>query len=255
MIQIKALNETGIKAFHQLIDQRRTGKDSPINTILLEQSNLESTHFKGEIDPNRIFKDRYEIAEYLTPILKEFDDHSEEYGLENRDKYGKSAGLWSWFALVYFDQLVKPSNKGHEHYVFRPHKGLENYRHSVFTPFKTYRRWKKDSRVFFGTKIDTMGQIWESALSRDYLMSSSTAVRLMIKLYSDPSNQCIAKPKASSQPSKDILKSGKPSSAGYGSVERFSTVFKRLKLTYHVQSLTPDALLDLMGNEFKQWVE
>ena len=74
-------------------------------------------------------------------------------------------------------------------------------------------------------------------------------------LYSDPSNDGIAKPKASSQPSKTILKNGKPSGAGYGSVERFSRVFQRLKLTYHVQRLSPDALLDLMGNEFKQWVE
>jgi len=255
MTKIKALNETGIKAFHQLIDKRRAGKDSPINEILSNQSNLEATHFTGEIDPERIFKDRYELAVYLSSILKEFDDHTEDYGLENRDKYGKSAGLWSWFALVYFDQLVKPSNKGHEHYVFRPHKGLENYRHSIFTPFKTYKRWQKDSRVFFGSKIDTMGQIWESALSRDYLMSSSTAVRLMIYLYSDLENHGIAKSGASSQPSKAILKNGKPSGAGYGSVERFSTVFKRLKLTYHVQSLSPEDLLELMGSEFKQWVE
>ena len=51
------------------------------------------------------------------------------------------------------------------------------------------------------------------------------------------------------------LKSKKRSNAGYGSIERFAKVWQRLKLTYHVQNLEQNELLDLFGKEFKQWVE
>lgn len=255
MIQIQALNENGIKAFRQLIEDRKSGKEHSINQILSNQSNLERTIFNGQIDPNRIFEDRFDLAAYLSSILQEYGDNKEEYGIENRNEFGKSAGLWSWIALVYFDQLSTKIPKDSANYIFSPQLGFRNFRHSVFTPFDLYKRWGADSRMFISDDIQVMGQIWESALSRHYLMSCAPAVRLMIKLYSDHSNNGIAKPKASSQPSRNILKNGKPSGAGYGSVERFSRVFQRLKLTYHVQNLSPDALLDLMGKEFKQWVE
>ena len=255
MTKIKALNETGLKAFQKLIEDRKSGKESPINEILSNQANLEVTHFNGQIDPGLIFKDRYELAAYLVKILEEYGDHRDEYGLANKNEFGKSAGLWSWIALVYFDQLSTKIPKNIENYLLSPHLGFRSYRHSVFVPFELYARWKEDSRMFISNDIQVMGQVWESTISRDYLMSCSTAVRLMINLYSDPLNFGIAKTGVSSQPSKAILKNGKPSGAGYGSVERFSTVFKRLKLTYHVQSLSPEDLLDLMGNEFKQWTE
>jgi len=253
MAKIRALNKTGIKLFHKLIDARRDGKDFPVSDILPHAQYYEVTPFRTEIDLELKFEDRYELAAYLAGVLEEYDDNKNQYGLANRDAYGKSAGLWSWLALVYFNQLIdnKP-NERHEYYVFVPHLGLRYYRHSVFTPFELYKRWKEDSRMFISKKNHIWGQVSESALSRDFLMSSAPAVRLMNMLYSDPNNDGAAKSGASSKPSKAILKSGKPSGAGYGSVERFAIVFKRLRLTYHVQSLTPESLLELMGDEFKK---
>ena len=254
MIKIKALNKTGIELFHNLIETRRDGGVFEVNDILSDPANFDKTPFKSEIDPSLNFKDRYELAKYLASTLSEFDDYQNEYGSTDKDEYGKSAGLWSWLALVYFDQLspLKPSRA--EHYIYSPHL-FESYRHSVFIPFKLYKRFKENSRVFINNKIDTFGQIAESTLSRDYLMNSAPAVKLISQLYGDPDNDGIAKAGASSQPSDKILTSGKFSRAGYGGIERFVRVIQRLKLTYHVQSLTTEALLDLMGNEFKQWVE
>ena len=253
MIKIRALNKSGIDKFHELINVRRAGKDYGINQILSNPSYHESTPFKSEIDPKLKFEDRLELAKYLVDILKEFDHYEDEYGIVNKDEYGNTAGLWSWLALVYFDQLFKPG-KENQRYVYMPHIRT-NYRHSVFTTFKTYKRFKEDSRVFFSSKIDTWGQMAESALSRDYLMNSEVAVKLINKLYADPENNGIAKSGASTKPSSLILKSGKLSKAGYGGIERFVRIIQRLKLTYHIQSLSSEEILDLMGNEFKKWVE
>jgi len=254
MTKIRALNKSGIDKFHELIDFRRAGKDYGINQILSNPSYHESTPFKSEIDPKLKFEDRIELAKYLVGSLKEFGEHEDEYGLVNKDEYGKSAGLWSWFALVYFEQLFKPSNTDHQHYVLMPHT-FRRYKHSVFTTFKTYKRFKDDARVFFSSEIDTWGQMAESTLSRDYLMNSEVAVKLINRLYADPENKGVAKKGASSQPSTKILKSGKLSKAGYGGIERFPRIIQRLKLTYHIQSLGSEEILDLMGNEFKKWVE
>ena len=110
MMKIKALSKTGIELFHNLIETRRDGGDFEVNDILSDPANLDKTPFKSEIDPNLNFKDRYELAKYLASTLSEFDDYQNEYGSPDKDEYGKSAGLWSWLALVYFDQLspLKP---------------------------------------------------------------------------------------------------------------------------------------------------
>ena len=254
--EIKALNENGIKLFHNLINARRAGKDFPVSEILSNSHNYVATPFKTEIELDREFKDRYEMAQYLNGVLEEYDDNIRDYGKENQSEDGLSAGLWSWFALVYFDQLTeKKPNKEHEHYIFAPDLGQRFYRHCVFTPFDIYKRWGEVSRVFISEKITVMGQVWESALSRNFIKVSSPAMRLIHKLYADPENKNIAKSGASSQPSKKILKTGKPSKAGHGGIERFANVFDRLRLTYHVQSLDEDSLLELMGDEFNKWIE
>jgi len=258
--KIKALNSFGIEEFHNFIAQRMKGeKDLSIDTVLSNQKNFDETPFKGEIDLDKKFNDRYDLAIYLHETLKEFDNNRFEYGRENLDPNGCSVGLWSWFALVYFDQLydydAKTSVSDHVHFIFAPHLGQRWYRHSVFTPFYLFERWGERSRFFISGEISKYGQVIESTISRNYLMTSTVAIELMNFLYSDPENSGIVKQFASSQPNNSILKSKKRSNAGYGSIERFAKVWQRLKLTYHVQNLEQNELLDLFGKEFKQWVE
>ena len=89
-------------------------------------------------------------------------------------------------------------------------------------------------------------------------MSSKIAREMMAKIYADPNNQGLPKKDSLSQTAKkdeQILPSGKISMRGHGGIQRFSQVFNSLKYTHHVQQLNTDKLLDLMGVEFKKWVD
>lgn len=264
--QIMALNKLGIDKFHELIEDRIKGNTNfSVDGIVSNSDYVDLTPFKTVIDLDKKFEDRYHLAKYLyETLVNEYSENRGEYGMDNRDEHGKSVGLWSWFALVYFEQLYEYSSKGnavrdHAHFVFAPHEGYRWYRHSVFTSFYLVENYPKLARVFISSKISTHGQIIESAVSRNYLMSSKVVTELLYKLYADTNNNGVAKEKASSQPEtnklRQLKKNGKAKMQGYGGIERFTKVIQRLKLTYHVQDLDSDTLLDLMGDEFRQWVD
>ena len=102
-----------------------------------------------------------------------------------------------------------------------------------------------------------MGNGIEQAISRPKLMSNKVARELMTILYSDPNNNGIAKQNSLSttaKKEKQILKNGKASRSGYGGIARFSSVFQQIRLTSFVHNMSPNKLLEMMGDEFKKWV-
>ena len=87
-------------------------------------------------------------------------------------------------------------------------------------------------------------------------MSNRVARELMTILYADPNNNGIAKKNTLSttaKKEKQIKKNGKASKRGYGGIARFSSAFKKIRLTCYVHSISPEMLLEIMGDEFKQW--
>ena len=259
-IQIKALNKDGIEEFREFIKNRINGNtDISIDDILLNNDYVEETPFK-EIDREKKYKDRYDLAEYLYRILvNDYSDNRSKYGRENVDEYGKSVGLWSWFALVYFDQLYDPNNKKLKdpvHFIFAPYDGQRWYRHSVHTAFYLLHDFPKIARVLISTDVAVHGGLIESVLSRDFIMKSDVAMQLVNEIYSDPetgSYKAKSSNRIPADKTKWLTKSGKANEMGHGGIERFTKIFQRLKLTHHVQSLDSDMALDLMGDEFKMF--
>ena len=247
---IMSLNEDGLNAFRELIKNRRQGIVSSIREIAFDKKFINQTSFKTEISLDKKFTDRYDIAVYLNRVMHY--DYS-----DNKDSYDQDIGLWSWLALVYFDQICGDTIRAEANYIYNTHS-QRSYRHCIFGPYYLFDRYGEYSRLHISGNIDEMGNGIEQAISRDYLMSNRVARELMTLIYADPNNKGIARKNSLSQiatKEKQILKNGKASSQGFGGIARFSRVFQKIRLTCYVHNISSEMLLELMGDEFKQWVE
>ena len=247
---IMSLNEDGLNAFRELIKNRRQGIVSSIRDIAFDNKFINQTSFTTEISLDKKFTDRYDIARYLNSVmLYEYSD--------NKDSYDQDIGLWSWLALVYFDQISGEIIRAEDNYVLNTHS-QRWYRHCIFGPYYLFERYEEHSRLYISGNITQMGNGIEQAISRGFLMSNRVARELMRMIYADPNNNGIAKKNSLSTTAtkeKQILKNGKASMRGYGGIARFSSVFKKIRLTCYVHSISPKMLLEMMGDEFKQWVD
>ena len=249
LTNIMSLNEEGLNAFRELLNKRKNNVLSPVEQIAFDKEFISKTSFKAKIDLDKKFKDRYDIAKYLKNIM-----HNEY--IINKDQYDQDIGLWSWIALVYFDQISK-TIRHQDNYIYNTHP-QRWYRHCIFGPYYLFERYGDHSRLYISGNITEMGNGIEQAISRGFLMSNRVARELMTILYADPNNNGIAKKNTLSttaKKEKQILKNGKASRRGYGGIARFSTVFKQIRLTCYVHSISPGMLLEMMGGEFKQWVD
>jgi len=246
MTNVNSLNDEGIECFTELIAARSSGIPSlDVSDLLGDLTLVEKTGFTGQIDLDKVFVNRFEMAKYIHSVI----------GSEYTDMYDQDIGLWSWFALVYFEQLIPAKGPNDKvHYIFVPTEAQRWYRHAVYTYFNLYMNYKDDAKLFISENITEMGNMIELLISRQYLMRSSAARKLMRTLYADPITG-FAKVGCKTNPRKKnfYTKSGRLSTSGYGGIDRFCRIFHRLKLTYQVDNLDPDVFLDMMGDEFKKW--
>ena len=250
LTNILSLNEEGLNAFRGLLSNRKKNKIlSPVEEIAFDKKFTSETSFKAKIDLDKKFKDRYDIAKYLNNIM-----HNEF--IANKDQYEQDIGLWSWIALVYFDQISEVI-RANDNYILNTHP-QRWYRHCIFGPYYLFERYGDHSRLYISGNITEMGNGIEQAISRNFLMSNKVARELMTILYADPNNNGIAKKdtlSTTAKKAKQILKNGKASKRGYGGIARFSSVFKQIRLTCYVHTISPSMLLEMMGDEFKKWVD
>tara|TARA_Y100000588_G_scaffold394294_1_gene513997 strand:- start:2216 stop:3034 length:819 start_codon:yes stop_codon:yes gene_type:complete len=253
---IRRFNKIGLDQFKVIIERRRRGENVDVdNTLLLSQQTTTQVDPTIDIDYSRTFGDRLECAEYIWKLLEEKWENEWEHDV----------GLWTWFAALYFEQFSPTPKKTNrqEHYILSigewgagSIKPLA-YRHCVWGPVLTLRNPKLkhlSEFIILGTKgkgrgMHEMGDAVEQTLSTGKIIRSTTALKTIEELYVDKKNRT-AKKGFASAPKLKKLKGGGYSKVGAGGIRRLHLVFSRLKLTYNVELLDSDEVLDLCGPEF-----
>ena len=243
-LTIRRLNELGISEFRAFIS---SGGGGAIPTgLLTDEVYSEPTSFSGLLDKDKVFKTRLDFAEYVWATLEEDWDASYEH----------DSGFWSWIALAYLNQFIGKDGKLREahHYIFDPRYNVA-HRHCAATPVNLVRDHGIDrARVFLSDKIESMGDMVEQCVSRQYMMRSPVLVDVIYKLYRDPESGK-AKSGSASKPAKKKNKTGKWSKAGAGSIRRLAIEVRRLLLTYNVEAMSADEVIGLLGDEYDKFRE
>lgn len=251
---ISALTSDGLKILWDYIDEyKRCKKDGlplpifPRNHLLQNLSRVIDASI--QLSDGEKFADRYQFAVYV----------NRKIGSKWNDTFLNDVGLWSWLAVLYWDQFTAKGVSRQEHYIpmignyhGRLARERIDYRQCTRTPLMLVRRFGKKAEFFMGGKsMAVMGDIIEQTLSRQDIFGNSRFIETIISHFSDSNGHPVAG--ATSIPAKKKLKTGKWSQAGRGGIRRLVHAYlPRMKLTYNVYALDPNEIIKLAGSEFKR---
>lgn len=232
MTRLRTLTADGVAAFEEYLVSPSRPVDPPHH--LLEDSRFSERFADVEV-PVRRFTSKLDLARTIDSTIRE----------ELRHALAGNTGIWSWLALLYFDQLA-PIQEGRRvvksvhRYVYSADY-RHRYRHLIAGPYYTYRNHGEFSRLILHPEVHTHGDFAEQLAARSDLLTNPGVVRALDALYFDAVR---GKPK----------KGGTNRKRG-GTLRRFITVLQQLERTFDLQGMSADELLALLPREFDPWVD
>jgi len=233
-MKVRKLNEKGLHAFSAFIENIRSGGTENIPNYLLDNPET-SENIPDNLEVEKInFNSRYEMGLYL---IKMFGD-------TNLQGYIGDSGFWSWFSLLWIDQLCPIKNDGTRK-VSMPYNYIlsKNFyhrpRHAIYMTWQLVNRYGEHSRFLLSKEISTRGEITEQLMGRQEVLSSEGVMQLASELYFDTHS--------------GIFKKGAASRTGAGCVFRYISWLQQLQLTFDIFSTSKDDLADLLPHEFNKF--
>ena len=235
-MKVRRLNDDGVAEFENFIKKLRSGVELNIPYHLLDSAEYSTDiTFDFDLDQGKVFNSRYQIGEYLVSLFTGSDIQ----------KHMGDIGFWTWFALLWFDQLC-PKKNGKR----KPSKGY-NYvlsysynhrpRHAIYMTWQLVNRYGEDARFMLCKEPSTRGEITEQMMARQEILSSDGAIRLASELYFDESSK--------------NFKKGAAARKSAGCVSRYINWLQQLQLTYDIFSISSDELAVLLPKEFDRFRE
>ncbi len=232
-MKLRKLTDKGLSEFSHYIQNLRKRQDLQTPKYLLDS---EEHSEKVELDldvTEEAFSSRYEMGAYLAQLFSE----------KNIQSYIGHAGFWSWFALLWFEQLC-PVNDGKRkprkeyHYIL---SAEHRYRpkHAIYITWQLVNRYGHDAMFLLGKEMSTRGEMINLMMSNQQNLSSEGAMKLASKLYWDPETR--------------TLKRDAVSRIAAGSLPRYIRWLDQLRLTYDLFSITVEELEELLPEEFNQF--
>ena len=187
-----------------------------------------------EIVPQQ-FVTKGDAANYLTNTLDAL----------SADSVANNAGLWTWLTLFFFDQVC-PSTDGVRvvrndyHYIFEPKNPRHYYRHLLFLAWRVQNVAPVYNRVMLTSSASTLDKVTTEIMKRLFLIRIPCIFEVLDRLYWDDDRGRI-RPGVVGQ----VVRAG-------DLTHRFPLRIRQLEMTYDLQSLNADQLIDLLGDEFQR---
>lgn len=234
MTRLRRLNERGISAFRDYLQQIRQGEEFQASPAILHVDEYSPRVEPAiEIDSRR-FERKLEAARYFHETLAALGTTA----LQDQ-------GLWSWLALHYFDQLSPKDASGARrpredyHYIPASGGGFTRDRHLLAGPFRLYGLHGDHARLLLYPRVHEHGRfIYNLGFRRD-LITNRGLVEVMDRLYWDPK--------------KSRPKRGAASPDRAGSLHRLIDVMQQLDFNYDLHGMSAEQILALLPAEFDDW--
>ena len=234
-MKVRRLNGEGVSEFSGFVNSLRNGEQQNTPTYLLDGEESSEAIVLDLSVIDKQFESRYEMGVYLVELFSDQDIQ----------QYIGDTGFWSWFALLWFDQLC-PERKG----VRKPSRDY-NYvlstkynhrpRHAVYMTWQLVARYGKDSAFLLSKDMATRGEITEQLMARQDNLSSEGVMQLASNLYFDPET--------------GGFKKGAAARTGAGCVSRYLSWLEQLKVNYDLFLMTKSDLENLLPSEFQRFQE
>jgi hypothetical protein len=233
MTRLRSLNARGIEEFRGFLQRIRDGEEfqgSPAILYLDDYST--SLPHAIEIAP-RTFASKFEAAEYLAGVLQNLPAQEDD------------AGLWSWLALFYFDQLSpvdvagKRAPREDYHYIPSAGFGWHRGRHLLAGPYKLFTLHRLNARLLLYPPVHQHGTfIYQLGFRRDLIMNRGL-IEAIDLLYWDAKRK---------RPKRGATTDTRP-----GNLRRLIAVIQQLDFNYDLYGMRADEILNLLPPEFDAW--
>lgn len=238
-IQLRRFNSSGLQKYRKYV---LTRIEDPQKAMEIDLKLLLSNEFSESleddehlIDPNKKFKDSYELGEYLYQVLSGFDyddicfDHS----------------LWNWLSLLYFNQTF-PGPRGGvapQRYILSEDP-RRYYRCLIRTPWELFYFLREDARVCLTKAINVGSDDLEAIISRPELYTNKVLIQTIAKLYVTKTGSVYSfKRKALDKETKTP-----------GCLRRLITFTKQISLNHDVRNMDQENFQNRLPTEFDNWL-
>jgi hypothetical protein len=233
--ELRRLNNEGLQLFSDSIAAMRLGSAGQAPASILTDDRYSVAIENAPALELKTFDSRFEMGEYLVDVLSVF----------NWQDIDHDAGLWSWLALYYFDQLCpsdaagkrKPS-MAYQYVLSRDYR--YHSRHALRTTCDYVRQYGEVVRFMFSKSPGERGEIVEQLSARQEIAACPAVVEAASALYNDEERRTFKKGAAG---------------RGRGSIVRLIKVLQQYQLTYDLYSLTGSQLVNMLPAEFDRFRE
>lgn len=235
MISIRTFNEQGLNEFERTIGQIKDSEIKNIPDELLFNEYFSEVH-EPIINIEKVdYKDKRELVPYLV----------EKLGLRSNKYLYFDKGLWSWLTAFYFDNICPVDGNGNRRvnetafYVLRdPKSYTKYYRHLLAYPCRLYSELDDSSKIFLIGNFSKRGEITEQFGAYQEIALNKGILDAANIMYWDDSAKNLKRGAA-----------GK----GAGSARRLVRIIRQYQLTYDLNSMSGNEIVDLLPNEFMRW--
>lgn len=234
MPPLRRLNAKGIESFRTFLRSIRAGGEFQASPAILYVDEYSSAITPAVRIDDRTFSNRLELARHLVDLLEPLEATAAI----------NDAGLWSWLALFYFDQLSPVGADGHrrprEDYHYIPAPGMHRAeRHLIAAPWRLYRMHGESARLLLSAQVHQHGRFAFDLTSRRDLVTNRGLIAAIDRLYWNRKT--------------DRPKRGATTETRPGNLRRLISVIQQLDVNYDLYGMSSDEILELLPPEFAAW--
>lgn len=238
---LRRFNDAGIAEFTRRLDAMRAGQAGHIEDELATDPRFTDIVAPHVTMDKPTFRTKREAGAYLSDRVR-----------AARAKYGDNdQGLWTWLAAWHWGAICPCDASGNRrvlnlfHYVYGAGftAAHSQNRHLVAVAVRLYEL-APTSHLMLETPFHTMPKVVSEISGRVSLTRIKALPALLDKLYWDSK----AKKQKPGAVSPQVVTPG-------DLMHRLPTRIKQLEMTYDLVDLTAEQLLNLLGDEFKQWAD
>jgi len=231
---VRYFNDEGLAEFARWL---RGGAVGHVPASLLTDAAFSTPMTKALIKEVPKFEDRYEFGAFLVDLLAPYDRYEISF----------NAGLWSWLAALFFEQLAPIDAEGKRSlrrpYVYVLSESRLYYRHLVRGPWYLVRTHGPEARYLLapirtddGAPLSRQSYLLDQLAARQFVISSKTLIAAARRMYTDP------------RTGRQRRGAG---AKGKGSPRRLALIANQLALTYDIQNMSVDQFMTILPREFR----
>ena len=232
---LRCFNEEGQSLFQAFLEGRIDNSSRRKLQEELEKGSLTvRVNPEVELSANG-FADRLQLGLYLNKLIER----------TGRPELEKEGGFWSWLSALFFPILCPEEERAGPGQIARWIPDSQNYRtyyrHLLAGPYFIVKQYSADPNkalAILANKPHRPGEIAEQLASRQDLVTNEVVLEVATRLYIDSGTN---RPKVGA------------AGRGKGSVARYVSILRQLELTWDLQYLHPEKLIDLLPPEFDRF--